>query len=70
MSIAIAKLNEPEVIQVYSRATPVDQLNPKWLGSCRGMLLSSALRTAGFDPVHRETVSQLSFPPEIITATV
>lgn len=48
----------------------VYHFNPKWLGGCRGVLLSSALQTAGFEHIRRETVSQLGFPSEIITATV
>jgi ubiquinone/menaquinone biosynthesis C-methylase UbiE len=47
----------------------VYHLNPKWLGGCRGVLLSAALETTGFDHIHRETVSQLAFPSEIIIAT-
>lgn len=47
----------------------VYHLNPKWLGGCRGVLLSAALETTGFDHIHRETVSQLGFPSEIIIAT-
>jgi ubiquinone/menaquinone biosynthesis C-methylase UbiE len=46
----------------------VYHLNPKWLGGCRGVLLSAALQTTGFDHIHRETVSQLGFPSEIIIA--
>ena len=48
----------------------VYHLNPKWLGGCRGVLLSAALQTTGFDHIHRETVSQLGFPSEIIIATL
>ncbi len=48
----------------------VYHLNPKWLGGCRGVLLTPALRTAGFDQIHRETVSQVGFPSEIISATL
>lgn len=48
----------------------VYHLNPKWLGGCRGVLLSAALQTTGFDHIHRETVSQLGFPSEIISATL
>ncbi len=48
----------------------VYHLNPKWLGGCRGVLLSQALRTVGFAHIQRETVSQLGFPSEIITATI
>ena len=45
-------------------------LNPKWLGGCRGVKLSQTLQTMGFQRIKRETVSQLGFPSEIITATV
>ncbi len=48
----------------------VYHLNPKWLGGCRGVLLSQALRTVGFAHIQRETVRQLGFPSEIITATI
>lgn len=43
-------------------------LNPRWLGGCRGVLLSDRLRTVGFTNIHRETTSQLGFPSEIIAA--
>jgi ubiquinone/menaquinone biosynthesis C-methylase UbiE len=45
------------------------QLNPRWLGGCRGVLLAGYVQKVGFADVHRETVSQLGFPAEIITAT-
>lgn len=45
-------------------------LNPRWLGGCRGVLLTEALRTAGFRDLHREAMSQLGFPSEIIVATL
>ena len=48
----------------------VYQINPRWLGGCRGVLLSQALQTAGFVQITRETTSQLGFPSEIISATV
>ena len=48
----------------------VYHLNPKWLGGCRGVWLSPALNAAGFHSIHRETVSQLGFPSEIISATL
>jgi hypothetical protein len=32
--------------------------------------LSPALRAVGFNQLHRETVSQLGFPSEIIRATL
>lgn len=48
----------------------VYQTNPRWLGGCRGVLLSEAMRETGFTKVERETVSQLGFPSEIISASV
>lgn len=47
----------------------VYHLNPRWLGGCRGVLLASFLKQAGFINVRRETVSQLGFPAEILKAT-
>ncbi len=44
------------------------QINPKWLGGCRGVLIAPVLQTVGFTQVHRETVSQFGFPSEIIIA--
>jgi ubiquinone/menaquinone biosynthesis C-methylase UbiE len=46
------------------------QLNPRWLGGCRGVLLHEYLQTAGFENLHREMLSQFGFPSEIITATL
>lgn len=48
----------------------VYRINPKWLGGCRGVLLSQAIQEVGFNNIYRETVSQFGFPSEIITATV
>jgi ubiquinone/menaquinone biosynthesis C-methylase UbiE len=48
----------------------VYRLNPRWLGGCRGVLLSTSLQSAGFTEIHRETVSQMGFPSEIISARV
>lgn len=45
------------------------QFNPRWLGGCRGVLLASYVQEAGFVDLRRETVSQMAFPAEIITAT-
>jgi hypothetical protein len=42
----------------------------KWLGGCRGVLLSPALRMTGFEHSHREAVSQLGFSSENIIATL
>jgi ubiquinone/menaquinone biosynthesis C-methylase UbiE len=46
----------------------VYRINPRWLGGCRGVLLSEAIRQAGFTDITRETVSQMGFPSEIISA--
>jgi len=43
-------------------------LNPRWLGGCRGVLLAGYVQQAGFADVRRETVSQLGFPAEVLTA--
>jgi ubiquinone/menaquinone biosynthesis C-methylase UbiE len=48
----------------------VYRINPRWLGGCRGVLLSEAMQQAGFIDIRRETVSQLGFPSEIISAKV
>jgi ubiquinone/menaquinone biosynthesis C-methylase UbiE len=44
------------------------QVNPAWLGGCRGVLLTEAVRAVGFTNIHRETISQFGFPSEIISA--
>ena len=46
------------------------QINPSWLGGCRGVLLSQAMQAIGFVNIHRETASQFGFPSEIISATL
>ncbi len=43
-------------------------MNPKWLGGCRGVLLSPSMQAVGLQEIHRETLSQFSFPSEIVTA--
>jgi hypothetical protein len=48
----------------------VYRINPRWLGGCRGVLLSGALHEAGFSNISRATVSQFGFPSEIISAEV
>jgi ubiquinone/menaquinone biosynthesis C-methylase UbiE len=64
-------INMTKGIHFYQRFwEAVYHLNPKWLGGCRGVLLSPALKAAGFEHIHRETVSQLGFPSEIIIATL
>lgn len=64
-------INMTQGIHFYERFwEAVYHLNPKWLGGCRGVLLSSALKTAGFEQIHRESVSQFGFPSEIISASL
>jgi len=48
----------------------VYRINPRWLGGCRGALLSGAMHEAGFTDITRETVVQFGFPSEIIAARV
>lgn len=48
----------------------VYRINPRWLGGCRGVLLSGALQEAGFTDITRETISQFGFPSEIISAHI
>ena len=45
-------------------------INPRWLGGCRGVLLSGALQEAGFTHITREAISQFGFPSEIISARI
>jgi len=46
----------------------VYRINPRWLGGCRGVLLSQSLQKAGVNHINRETMSQMGFPSEIISA--
>jgi ubiquinone/menaquinone biosynthesis C-methylase UbiE len=46
------------------------QINPSWMGGCRGVLLTGELQKAGFKNVSREMFSQLGFPSEVIKATL
>ena len=48
----------------------VYKLNPRWLGGCRGVLLSDSLKAAGFRSIQREMISQFGFPSEIISAII
>ena len=48
----------------------VYRIQPSWMGGCRGVLLSEPMREAGFKNIRRETMSQFSFPSEILTAMV
>ncbi len=42
------------------------QINPAWLGGCRGVALLNDVRTLGFQDTHRESLSQMTFPAEIV----
>lgn len=50
-------------------AEAIYRLRPEWMGGCRGVLLEPYLREAGFSDVHREIISQFTFPSEILRAT-
>lgn len=42
------------------------RINPAWFGGCRGVLLLPSLEAAGFVNTHREYVTQLTFPSEVV----
>jgi ubiquinone/menaquinone biosynthesis C-methylase UbiE len=44
------------------------RLRPSLMGGCRGVALEPCVREAGFTGVHRESVSQLGFPSEVLRA--
>jgi ubiquinone/menaquinone biosynthesis C-methylase UbiE len=46
------------------------QINPSWMGGCRGVLLTDELQKAGFRNISREMFSQLGFPSEVLGATL
>lgn len=46
----------------------VYKVSPKTMAGCRGVFLSEILLTNGFQNIHREYLSQLGFPSEILTA--
>lgn len=46
------------------------QINPNWIGGCRGVLLTGELQKAGFKNISREMISQLGFPSEVLMATL
>lgn len=48
----------------------VYKINPRWLGGCRGVLLSEPLQEAGFTDITREAISQIGFPSEVISARI
>jgi ubiquinone/menaquinone biosynthesis C-methylase UbiE len=42
------------------------QVNPAWMGGCRGVFLQPHLESVGFVDVRREFISQLTFPSEVV----
>ena len=44
-------------------------IRPALLGGCRGVELKPYLEQEGFEKIHREYVSQVSFPSEVIRAS-
>jgi ubiquinone/menaquinone biosynthesis C-methylase UbiE len=42
------------------------QINPAWIGGCRGVALLNDVRTLGFQNTQRESLSQMTFPAEIV----
>ncbi len=47
----------------------VYQLNPHWMGGCRGVSLRPYLKQSGFEAIREERVTQLGFPSEILLGT-
>jgi ubiquinone/menaquinone biosynthesis C-methylase UbiE len=65
--LVLVNMTRPE--HFYQRIWEgVYHLNPRWLGGCRGVLLSEHLQTAGFKNARREMLSELGFPSEILVA--
>jgi ubiquinone/menaquinone biosynthesis C-methylase UbiE len=42
------------------------RVNPAWLGGCRGVALLNDVRALGFQNTQRESLSQMTFPAEIV----
>ncbi|KAA3659669.1 MAG: methyltransferase domain-containing protein [Chloroflexi bacterium] len=42
------------------------RIQPSWIGGCRGVALLDHVHTVGFQQVHREFISQMAFPSEVI----
>ncbi len=45
------------------------QISPPLMGGCRGVHLMPVMQSMGFNHIHREMLSEMSFPSEIITAS-
>jgi ubiquinone/menaquinone biosynthesis C-methylase UbiE len=43
------------------------RVNPAWLGGCRGVALLNDVRALGFQNTQRESLSQMTFPAEIVS---
>jgi ubiquinone/menaquinone biosynthesis C-methylase UbiE len=48
----------------------VYSINPAWLGGCRGVRISPVMEECGFTGIQREYVSQMTFPSEVVCASV
>jgi ubiquinone/menaquinone biosynthesis C-methylase UbiE len=48
----------------------VYQVNPAWVGGCRGVYLLPYLEAAGFKNLTREFISQMMFPSEVVYGEV
>lgn len=46
------------------------QISPPLMGGCRGVQLLPIMKSMGFKDIHREMLSEMSFPSEIITTTL
>ncbi len=42
------------------------QIQPSWMGGCRGVALLEHVNNVGFQQTHREFLSQMTFPSEVI----
>ncbi len=42
------------------------QIQPSWMGGCRGVALLEYVNNIGFQQTHREFLSQMTFPSEVI----
>ena len=42
------------------------RIQPAWMGGCRGVALFDHVRGVGFQQTHREFLSQMTFPSEVI----
>ncbi len=64
VSMAIAERRRHNVYSWIYR------LSPRLLGGCRGVRLAPHLSAGGFRIVHRDSITQLGFPSEVLTTVV